>query len=408
MIIYRKVKKFVAYGGLMFTKLKIKIALLCSFTFVNSYADYKAVIKVPIADATSKSLASLNIADSPQKVYQEMPFSPKSDNSCYRAHQLLFNQIVNVKSELEEEIECEVDDTFYIENGNKNSTFWTLKNNIKNIDDIKNAANSIPINNKNNTLTLIYPWFEPKMDMYFSAGTKLLRQKSLDTPNALGAKALNFKNNKVTTFKIPKKYVVTKDDLNDKDLRKEFIKILHLWSHQSPLKIPYVWGGSSFIETYKSSNFKLDSKLVNDKKVEFWARPDCTSPHSGFDCSSLIRLAAQICNINFPYKNTNTMAQYLRPLDENEKIEEGDLIWIPNHIMVISNIEKGKIIEARGYTSGYGSVHEIPLHKQFLNVKDIENLSELYNKKQPLSLLNSKGEIEREETSFKILKLPSN
>ncbi len=50
------------------------------------------------------------------------------------------------------------------------------------------------------------------------------------------------------------------------------------------------------------------------------------------------------------------------------------------------------LIEARGYSSNYGIVHEIPLHHLFKDIKIIDDLISEYHHQKPLKRLNKEGQ----------------
>jgi len=85
------------------------------------------------------------------------------------------------------------------------------------------------------------------------------------------------------------------------------------------------------------------------------------------------------------------MASQLEPLKQGEKIREGDLIWIPGHVMVVASLPNNTIIEARGYRAGYGKIHELPLNKLLKILQTGLSWNRLASTKKPLNLLNKEG-----------------
>lgn len=384
--------------------------------------DNHAVVVVPVADVSGRPLKTLKINKPPKEIYASLPCSAKNDAvSCLRVHQFLFNEIVKIEDETPEEVKCKIDNAFYLRNKEKISSFWTLKSNIKKLSDLGNDSSTkdvslilpSPILDKNgninfkNILVLILPWYEPKMNMHFSAGTRFLRESKLDTKDKYGVKAVNFNTNNIVEFLIPKKSALVENVVAKKNPKKLFVKTLEDWCMQTPHKIPYIRGGCSFVKTCKPSDFKLEEMNVYGKTESYWNRSNNSKPHTGMDCSSLILLAAQISGIPFLFKNSKTIDEHLKPLKNNEPLEAGDLIWMLGHIMVVGNTNRNEIIEARGYTPGYGIIHKINLSKLFLNVKDFKELANLHLKEQPLFRLDSQGKIEKKIPEFKILRFPS-
>ena len=129
------------------------------------------------------------------------------------------------------------------------------------------------------------------------------------------------------------------------------------------------------------------------------------SPYTGYDCSELIMRMAQLAGINFVWKTSQVMSEQCAPLTSDGFLEDGDLIWFPGHIVIVSSIANNEIIEARGYGSGYGCVHRIKLSECFKGIETYDNLVDAYFSQTPLFLCDKQGEVTKELPVFKILKL---
>lgn len=114
-----------------------------------------------------------------------------------------------------------------------------------------------------------------------------------------------------------------------------------------------------------------------------------------------------MAGIPFFYKNTVTIAEHLKEIDPNESLQPGDIIWVRGHVMVVANIKRNTIIEARGYDGGYGHVHEIALAKVFKGIKTFADLKKAWLEKQPLIRLNKAGKIQDSFKSVKLLSMKS-
>ena len=146
-----------------------------------------------------------------------------------------------------------------------------------------------------------------------------------------------------------------------------------------PGTIAYVWGGCSLTEPYSGDQFEeinVPSSLDNKQAIGYQYIGSTAQPKTGFDCSGLILRAAQIAGMPYYYKNSTTIATHLKPIDHFSDIKDGDLIWIPWHIMAIGDLKRNIIIEARHYNDGYGKLHAIKLNKLF---KDINTFADLFN-----------------------------
>jgi hypothetical protein len=114
-----------------------------------------------------------------------------------------------------------------------------------------------------------------------------------------------------------------------------------------------------------------------------------------------------LAGIPYFYKNSLTIAKHLAPLNKKETISEGDIIWLPGHVMVVSSLKDNLLVEARHYSHGYGKVHEIPLSHQFKNINSYEQLAAHFFNKKPLQRLDKSGKVVQVLPDFKILKLAS-
>jgi cell wall-associated NlpC family hydrolase len=171
----------------------------------------------------------------------------------------------------------------------------------------------------------------------------------------------------------------------------DYVTLLKKWAHQKTGSIAYVWGGTSFISTIN----KPFSEVFQTKDVKTYSfyqhEDDISSPKNGFDCSGLITRATQICAIPYFCKNTTTIAHCLKPLAKETALSEGDLILIKGHVMVVSDIQKNLLIEARSYGHGYGKLHEIPLNKVFDGINNYQDLLEVYFNKKPIKRKDIQG-----------------
>ena len=233
-----------------------------------------------------------------------------------------------------------------------------------------------------NTITLREP-LKP-----YSAGTRFLTDGTY--AYVLDPKTLIFKK-----ILIPKSsFKETKSERV-----KDFVNLLRSWTKKN---IPYVWGGCSF--TTGCSNNDFSEGL--DKEGTFYIKDSYNfNPKPGFDCAGLISRATQACGIPYFFKNTTTLAKRLKPLSKEDKLSEGDLIWVPGHVMIVSN--QNKIIEARSYGHGYGKVQEIPISEEFKGINKYSDLVKTFHEKKPLIRLNKDGKVIQTFRDFKILKLAS-
>lgn len=99
------------------------------------------------------------------------------------------------------------------------------------------------------------------------------------------------------------------------------------------------------------------------------------------------------------------LATQNQALQANDQLEEGDLVWFPGHVMIVGDLKRNELIEARGYGGGFGKVQVISLDKYFANVKNYDELLSAYREKKPLIILKKDGTVQLIVEQFKLLKL---
>jgi hypothetical protein len=114
---------------------------------------------------------------------------------------------------------------------------------------------------------------------------------------------------------------------------------------------------------------------------------------------------AQIAGIPFQGKTCAAIRKIQRELQEHDQLEEGDLIWVPGHIMIITAIERNELIEARGYGDGYGCIHRITLDKCFDGIQTYADLLEHHRNNTHVKFKNKQGIASDRTREVKLLKL---
>lgn len=375
----------------------------------------KAVTIVPVADLIGKPTC-LSTARKTIQYYQQLPLCGNNNSSELRIHQLLFNEVVTIHEERGAEVCVSVPNVFYkTESGELCTRYWSLK---KNFVTFKSArAKKIPItifpepihfesastqSATQRIVTLKQPFFCKTVNFTFSAGTRFVACAEQQEDNYTHVHCLNASTMEKTTIAIPKNLCISIPP-DKKSRQKLFVSLLKQWACEPSGFIPYVWGGCSFMQTCCSSQFleKKRSRLVH------YERPELIKPYTGFDCSGLIWRCAQICGIPLYCKNSYTFAQELKSCNATDRLTEGDLLWFPGHIMIISDIRKNLVIEARAYGHGYGKVHELPIGSVFKNINSVDELMTHYSQEKELPRLNKDGQVVQKIPMFKLLKLAS-
>lgn len=327
------------------------------------------------------------------KEYAQMSLDmPNSSNNCARfcprIFQAIYNMVIDVKEEDGEFAKIEIENAIYHDS---KSGFWINKKDFVYLDELENS-NLVP-SCKNKFLTLIEPF--TVNDLTLSAGTRIvIKEESSDNFIA----RLILPDLTDIEIVIPKENCITNQGAIDNKLI--FLAILKHWANNKNGFIPYVWGGCSF--TTRIPNREPIRVNFVDEIENFDYDFYKGKVKSGFDCSAMIWLAAQIANIDMAYRNTTMIEKRLSVVTSD--IQNGDILWFKGHVIVITDIDNNLCIEARSYSSGYGKVHEIAINKLFENIKSIGDLMNAYRTKTPLMLLNIKGEPYYKIDEFKILR----
>lgn len=370
------------------TYLSILYIFLCCASFLDSYqVPYKAVINTAVVDMNNSFPPPL----------KDTPIAPGSIQNCNRSYQGLFNQIVECIEERGDAVKVTIENVKYNKSTQPNSnSFWIQKENIIPIDTLTTPT-AIPAMQYGiePTIVLTYPWNG------FSVGTRFKHVPQCDTREGYAVTFMNFSENSLNQGCIPRNNAMQEFKHSAKSQRKLFITNLNTFldrvTKESPEQvIGYVWGGSSFIHGYETASAY--------QKNNAWYRKGNNHPYTGFDCSSLVMRMAQIAGINFPWKTTAVIELAQAKLTTNDILQEGDLIWIQGHVMIISNLARNEFIEARGYKSGYGKLHRIALSNAFEDITTYDELRAHYQANKPLRLKNAQGSFYM-EAPFKLLKL---
>lgn len=375
-------------------KSKIYIAYILLIS-INTYASdvRKGVITCPVEDMFTNYSHHNNLPASPDQY------------GCGRAHQGLFNEECDILEEDKEKHALKIAFKKIKYSIDKNpNIFWVSDKNIIPLDEIKNKEiiQTIPDSEygKRNTIVITYPWQDSSGTKY-SVGTRFKHKPELDHDNYYTIEKADFKNNKIIYDRIPHENAIKEIKTNADEHRKLFIKNINQLINrvnQTNMVIAYIYGGSSFIHSHESNDYyKENGRWYRNNKQE--------NSYTGYDCSEFIMRMAQIAGIDFPWKTTWAIQANKKALTDNDSLENGDIIWIKGHVMIVNDIEKNELIHARGYTSGYGSIHRVPLSEIFEDVITYDDLLQRYKNKQNLTLKDKQGNNSTIADTFLLLKL---
>lgn len=370
--------------------------LFCSISHAST-VPYDAFVSVHVADLVGSPLqTSTNQTETEiVKQYKEL----NAENSP-RIHQLIFNERVQILEERGPEVRIAIFNAFYLTHNNAQPQiqYWSLKRNFVPIDKLVqqnidpktvvpptiNYHAPTSIDPQANIVTLSTCWCDPYTKQSFSAGTRLM-QIGLQKNGSYQVAFYDARHNKVKKTLVPSHVIISEDKLvSTHDRMTTFNNLITQWARQEK-SFRYVLGGCSIIPSTTSNQSVL----------------------TGIDCSSLVMRAAQICGIPYFYKNTLTLLRRLQPLTHDDSIHEGDLIYIPGHVMIVSNVEKGLLTEARCQGHGYGYVHEIHLSHVFNGINNYQDLLDAHHQHTRIYRRNAQGSIIGSAFDVTLLKLSS-
>ncbi|MFI5332867.1 MAG: hypothetical protein ACHQVS_02070 [Candidatus Babeliales bacterium] len=383
---------------------------------------YNAIVTIPIADLVGSPLPIQH--HSTVRAYQELPVCGATYQpfvACPRLHQALFNQQVEVIQERGDQVCVRIPNVFYVTHSNTHhNQFWMARSALTPITTVQNQKINLatfprPIDAATKTVpekdivTLIEPFHDIKTGLMFSAGTRFVITQTKPSAHTFAVYRYDPARNNVGTMHIPKKScTVIAPDCTSRERVRHYVTLARQWAIHTPDAIPYGWGCCSYIERSQPNNFTEIIKQKEGQSYSYYTRPDCSSKtKSGLDCSGLICLAAQCCGIPCFLKNSTTIAHCLHPVTSHEAIIEGDIIWIPKHVMIVGSLKHNTLIEARHYEQGYGYVQEIPLSAVFKGITTYQELYAACVHKKPLVRLDSEGTPRETIRECKILQIMS-
>lgn len=332
------------------------------------------------------------------------PASPET-KKCYRDHQALLNEHVRIVETNGDAVKIALDSLLYdIDSSTQQpiNTFWTSSKYLATFDYLKNnnllSALANPTYGQEPTIVLTYPWNN------FSVGTRFKHVPDNDTQDSYAIVRIDYTNNTVVSDLVPHDcaHIEVKPE-NAHAARQAFVSMINTFLDRVDRDgvVPFVWGGSSFLHPYDK-----DEKCHIQDGV--WRRDGSENKlYYGYDASEFVMRMAQIAGINFPYKTTWSMQQGLAHLSPTDQLEEGDLLWVPGGVAIVSSLEKNEMVMAHGYNSGYGCVHKLPLAQCFQGISTYADLMADYHAGKPLIILDRNGAVSKTCTTFKFLKLPS-
>jgi hypothetical protein len=382
----------------------------------------KAVFIKPVTHLCSEQLSSYGVKDL-EYHYNHQPLSGDTSKfDCMRTAQALFNEWCDIVSWDKETHEIGVQFShFLVDKWGQliPVTFWTLDDNVWIFEDEKNEKKyqslfpkPIRYNDPRSLIAcdhivLIWPFYDRESKKIYSAGTRFLRVSSDDTEQSFMVLLIDPEKKKVLYREIPRQNAIACDQYkNNQERRKAFISLLQKWCSEGNNRIiPYVWGGASFIEKIDDIGFEKVEDTFAEKPIKYWQRSNVKPPVYGFDCSGLVMRVAQICGIPYWFKTTATALRHGLEVKQYDDLQNGDLLVWNGHVVIVSDKEKGLLIESAGYGLGYGKLHQISLEKRFGDISSYQDLFALKEKKGELIVLCKNGVLYKKIPEFKVISL---
>lgn len=360
--------------------------------------DFKkyALIKYPVIDL----YGSANLPDTP------IPAATRDSIVCPRIHQGLFNECFEVLEISGNMIALSIPWAVYgyDTHGKPLCRYWAERKNIIFIDAIPNHHELLPTipqyAHKKNVITLKRPFTGPNGTRY-SVGTQFVCAQDQHEPDAFHVMYLDTHIKSLKYFFIPRSHAFKSKKLSTAESRQDFIKLLTEFvdeiDQQTPYNtIPYVWGGGSFTRAY-SDDFIEDAGRFHRKESE-------TIPLCGYDCSLLVLRFAQIAQVPYNFKTTAMLEKYGKKFTPADTLQEGDLIWLQGHVVVITDIKNTLVTQAVGYENFVGKLHTIKLDQLLKKIHTWDDLLHAYYKKHQVMRLDKFGN-NFKESPVKIFKL---
>jgi hypothetical protein len=374
----------------------------------------KAVITVPVADLLGQPMTTLRPNQPVHDAYNAIAFCGGQTNShyaCPRLHQILYNDSVDVIKMTDDEAQISITHAYYVtpSSPTPQTSYWTLKKNITLLDDLTTHAidpthlpDAIHFTDSQHTallhpniITLTMPHHDATLNITFSAGTRFVRaptdKKEKKSVHVFAIDYPAFTEHRIT---VPlHKCIITDHSKTNQERIIDYVHLLQQWAHTKQGCIPYTLGGTSFIHPMCGNFKEVTHTTTNGDYSAYEYDKNSKNPKSGLDCSGAVVRAAQICGIPYFAKNTTTISHCLSTVAHDQQLHEGDLIVVKGHVMVVSDVAKNLLIEARSYAHGYGKLQEIPLGNVFENVATYDDLMNIYINKKPIQRKDKQGKI---------------
>lgn len=391
--------KGMLYVSLAITSFSFQISAKDDAQEEPRYKRYQAFCAIPVADIVGTPLDNVD-------VYNQLPWDyVGSTENCPRVDQLLLHEQVVVLNERDGQACIELPTNIFYDKTTESMSniFWTPLTALARVQ--RTNENNLPQydvasgNFKNHVVTLIQPWYDKKLKQQLSAGTNFVVVSN--EPSTTSAKKSHtiavwrYNNNTETCepIELPIESIIDQSIVRTaQEQRKLMIRIARSIVRGIG-KVPYTWGGSSYTVRYNPLIWTTTPSTVGPTNNVVRMVQTAITPiiKTGFDCSGLTRRIARMAGIPIHAKNSTTLKMTLEPLKSGEPLEIGDIIFIPGHVMIVSDIARAKLIESRGALHDYGYVQEIPLWHEFKDITSYEQLIQAHLHQDQVTRIDCHG-----------------
>jgi hypothetical protein len=372
--------------------------------FCNALIGYQAVCIVPVANLFGQAVHHKYPLLSEQNIQELYLFTqaPVNNSDCLRVHQLLFNEIVTVIQELENEVCITVHNVFHDNDfwNGKQSTYWTLKEYLQPLKviqdqhllpqqfDYENLETFEP--QEQTVFTLKQPFQDPLTLVTYSVRTRFILFNQ--TVTTVTVARYNSITQSFDALEIPKTVGIINSALKSEEAAKAVVGLLKEWTQKKEV-FPTLLGGCSGTNYVKPAKAELCTyEFTAQITFKAYCNQDLQAPYAGFDSPGLIMSACQIFNVPFCAKNTTTTFRYLRPFNESQDIlEVGDMVMTKGYLGIIVDLQKNLIVEARSNTFHDGTIRVTALKNTFLGINTYQELLDKYLAKDSLTLMDKKS-----------------
>lgn len=348
---------------------QLYLIIILFYTLSTTTLKIPAIVTVPVADALGAPVTNpLQVAHLYHtKLYAYGPKTPH----IFRIHQILYNEPVTIIKKYKNQHLISVKNSVFFDHlGKKNNLMWVASTSVTPLSEIEaDFYYAIPTTTERPTGVLVNPIIDQETSTIYSAGTTCV---CADSPNTIFL--YNHPTRTVKTVLVPSKNFrinVTHESLEHK--KKLFVTLAREWAAPTTAGyIPYVWGGCSYTQ-------RVSGDFINIPDGYHWNTIHKEPVCGGCDCAGLVLRLAHTAGIPYICKNSATVQKLLKKITQYPDIQEGDLLWLPGHVMIISNLQDNTLVEARHYTQGYGRVHEIHVSEAFEGIKTFQDLMQAQN-----------------------------